>query len=79
MTTEEHKLILAMFTQQARTIRALENLLKVHASFTDENLRGAQQAVDFEESQKPDLIPRTREAYISLAKRLGVVLPEPSP
>jgi hypothetical protein len=76
MTKEEHDLMLMMFVQQAITVKAFEKILKSSGLVTDETLRGIHESVEYEESENPDLIPRTEEFYRKMAKKLGVDFPE---
>jgi len=76
MTKGEHQLMQAMFIQQAIATRTLETILKSNGLVTDESFRGIHESVEFEESKKPDLIPRTAEFYRKTAKKLGVDFPE---
>jgi len=76
MTKGEHQLIQAMFVRQALAIKTLEAILKSNNLLTNETLRGIHESVEYEESEKPDLIPRTEEFYRKMAKKLGVDFPE---
>jgi hypothetical protein len=70
MTESEHKLMVTMFTRQAKTIRVLENILRSHKLLDDNSLKGARAAVDFEESQNPEIGPMTLAVYQKTANEL---------
>jgi hypothetical protein len=74
MTSNEHALIIAMFTKQARQIKVLSDVLKSNGILQGDDLEAFTNIVDSDPVTSRELSIETVKEYMETVKNLDVII-----